>query len=324
MVFLFLFANSGAVNACWRCSASTVRSGSPILAACCTLLLGRIGLVDPEAPPAALTGGGPFGLSWWEWLSGPSVAMCTIIMLVIWTTSGTFMLMFLAALQDIPVELEEASMIDGAGRLAAPAARDAAAAQADALPGADARPDRHLAGLRPGLRDEPGQPGEDHADPGVPVLPDRFRDFEYGTGTAISFVPFRSSWYWRWSSAGSCAVAPTGPASVARRGGGGHDGESTDPNAASPTPARGLSRSRGTGRCRRQAPASTFAGYAVLVFFSLVFLYPFVIQIANSFKTEPDAAANPLSPFPHPISLGGYERVFLGTDLPLWLGTRCS
>ncbi|MEO3862134.1 carbohydrate ABC transporter permease [Acrocarpospora sp. B8E8] len=66
--------------------------------------------------------------------------------------------------------------------------------------------------------------------------------------------------------------------------------------------------------------ASTFVGYCVLIFFALVFLYPFVIQIGNSFKTESDAAANPLSPFPDPVSTGGYERVFLGTDLPLWLG----
>lgn len=66
--------------------------------------------------------------------------------------------------------------------------------------------------------------------------------------------------------------------------------------------------------------ASTFAGYFVLVFFALVFLYPFVIQVANSLKTEPDAAANPLSPIPHPFSTGGYEKVFLNTDLPLWLG----
>ncbi|WP_327582490.1 carbohydrate ABC transporter permease [Nonomuraea sp. NBC_00507] len=69
-----------------------------------------------------------------------------------------------------------------------------------------------------------------------------------------------------------------------------------------------------------RALASTFAGYFVLVFFALVFLYPFVIQIATSFKTEPDAAAHPLSPFPDPVSLAGYERVFAGTGLPLWLG----
>ena len=42
--------------------------------------------------------------------------MCAIIALVVWTTSGTFMLMFLAALQNIPVELDEAAMIDGATR----------------------------------------------------------------------------------------------------------------------------------------------------------------------------------------------------------------
>ncbi|MFJ2033076.1 carbohydrate ABC transporter permease [Streptosporangium sp. NPDC087985] len=66
--------------------------------------------------------------------------------------------------------------------------------------------------------------------------------------------------------------------------------------------------------------ASTFTGYAILIFFALVFLYPFVIQVANAFKTDPDAAASPLSPIPDPLSMGGFERVFLGTDLPLWLG----
>ncbi|MDH2427461.1 carbohydrate ABC transporter permease [Sphaerisporangium sp. TRM90804] len=70
----------------------------------------------------------------------------------------------------------------------------------------------------------------------------------------------------------------------------------------------------------RRGLAGTFLGYATLIFFALVFLYPFVIQIANSLKTEPDAAADPLSPVPHPLTLDAYERVFLGTDLPLWLG----
>ncbi|ETK31687.1 carbohydrate ABC transporter permease [Microbispora sp. ATCC PTA-5024] len=74
------------------------------------------------------------------------------------------------------------------------------------------------------------------------------------------------------------------------------------------------------GEVRSRTLASTFAGYFILIFFALVFLYPFVIQIANSFKTEPDAAANPLSPVPHPFSLTGYEKVFLSTDMPLWLG----
>ncbi|MEU4568534.1 carbohydrate ABC transporter permease [Micromonospora sp. NPDC023956] len=66
--------------------------------------------------------------------------------------------------------------------------------------------------------------------------------------------------------------------------------------------------------------ATTFLGYAILVFFGLVFLYPFVIQIATSFKTEPDAAADPLSPVPDPVALDGFTRIFEGTAFPLWMG----
>ena len=40
--------------------------------------------------------------------------MCAIIVLVIWTSAGGFMLMFLAALQDVSGEIEEAAYIDGA------------------------------------------------------------------------------------------------------------------------------------------------------------------------------------------------------------------
>ena len=36
------------------------------------------------------------------------------MMQVVWTTAGTFMLMFLAALQDLPADVEEAAMVDGA------------------------------------------------------------------------------------------------------------------------------------------------------------------------------------------------------------------
>ncbi|MDG6103970.1 carbohydrate ABC transporter permease [Dactylosporangium aurantiacum] len=66
--------------------------------------------------------------------------------------------------------------------------------------------------------------------------------------------------------------------------------------------------------------ATRFAGYAILVFFSLVVLYPFVIQIANSFKTEADASANPLSPIAHPFTTESMSRIFSGTDFPTWLG----
>lgn len=77
-------------------------------------------------------------------------------------------------------------------------------------------------------------------------------------------------------------------------------------------------------RSRRRSAAprglvNTFVGYSILIFFALVFLYPFVIQLATSFKTEPDAAANALSPVPDPVSLTGFERIFDSTNFPLWL-----
>jgi multiple sugar transport system permease protein len=112
IVFLFMFTGGGAINAvlsvfgiqgpAWFSDADGVVH----------VLLSRIGVT----PPGALVDHGLLGLSWWDWLAGPSVAMCAIIALVVWTTSGTFMLMFLAALQDIPVEVEEAGVLDGVNR----------------------------------------------------------------------------------------------------------------------------------------------------------------------------------------------------------------
>ena len=54
------------------------------------------------------------GVSYWDWLSGPSVAMCVFVIMAIFTTSGTFMLIFLAALQGIDDSVNEAAALDGA------------------------------------------------------------------------------------------------------------------------------------------------------------------------------------------------------------------
>jgi multiple sugar transport system permease protein len=65
---------------------------------------------------------------------------------------------------------------------------------------------------------------------------------------------------------------------------------------------------------------STFLGYAVLIFFGLVFLYPFFIQIASAFKTQADAAANSLSLVAHPFTTESFLGIFDSTDFPRWLG----
>jgi len=72
-----------------------------------------LGVFGVDEEPSWLSGE-VFELSWWEWLSGPSVAMFAIMLMAIWTTSGTMMLIFLGGLQNISPDVEEAAAIDGA------------------------------------------------------------------------------------------------------------------------------------------------------------------------------------------------------------------
>ncbi len=54
------------------------------------------------------------GLTIWDWISGPSVALMAIMFMNTWTTIGTMMVIFLAALQSVPGFVYEAAQIDGA------------------------------------------------------------------------------------------------------------------------------------------------------------------------------------------------------------------
>jgi multiple sugar transport system permease protein len=116
IVFLFMFTGGGAINDLLSVigirGPSWFNDSNGVL----HLILGWLHIVDPNNPPGALANHGLLGLTWWDWLSGPSIAMCAIIALVVWTTSGTFMLIFFAALQDMPVNVEESSLLDGANR----------------------------------------------------------------------------------------------------------------------------------------------------------------------------------------------------------------
>ncbi len=116
LVFLFLFSGSGAINEILGYVGLEGPTWFGDSRGLLHQLLGALGVWNIDSPPTALTDTTILGLSAWEWLSGPSVAMSAIIMLVIWTTTGTFMLLFLAALQDVPTEVQEAAMVDGANR----------------------------------------------------------------------------------------------------------------------------------------------------------------------------------------------------------------
>ena len=55
-------------------------------------------------------------------------------------------------------------------------------------------------------------------------------------------------------------------------------------------------------------------GYAALLLFALFFVGPFLIQLATSFKTDADAANNPLSLLPNPVTLDSWKRIFGFTE----------
>ncbi|WP_165063269.1 carbohydrate ABC transporter permease [Marisediminicola senii] len=111
-IFLFLFTASGVVNSILRFFGINGPNWFKDPSGVIHNLLGAVGVTSA---PAFLDVEGPLGISWWQWVSGPSTAMCAIIVLVVFTTSGTFMLLFLAALQNIGAEIDEAALMDGSG-----------------------------------------------------------------------------------------------------------------------------------------------------------------------------------------------------------------
>jgi multiple sugar transport system permease protein len=190
VVFLFLFTNGGAVNAIMRWFGINGPQWFFDPRGIIHIGLNNLGLVDLDSPPAWLTDHTLVGLSWWDWTSGPSVALCAVIALVVWTTSGTFMLMFLAALQNLPVDLDEASMLDGATR--------SQRLRFVTLP--QLRPTMFLV-LTLGLIGSwqvfdqiyvmsQGNPAKTTLTPAYLSYRTAFKNFDYGSGAAISFVLF--------------------------------------------------------------------------------------------------------------------------------------
>lgn len=87
---------------------------------------------------------------------------------------------------------------------------------------------------------------------------------------------------------------------------------------------RGGARSRGFRTPQRQVVM-----YGLLVLFAAIFIGPFLLEAANSFKTDPDATANGLSLIPHPFTLSAWDQIFgIGPnggvgDFPRWLVNSC-
>ena len=111
-IFLFLFTASGVVNSIL---AFFGINGPNWFKDPSGVIHNILGVFGVNSAPAFLDVQGPLGISWWQWVAGPSVAMCALIALAVFTTSGTFMLLFLAALQNIGAEIDEAALMDGSG-----------------------------------------------------------------------------------------------------------------------------------------------------------------------------------------------------------------
>ena len=111
VLWLFLFSSSGAVN---KLLAFIGVNGPNWFNDPSGVLHNLLAAFGVDTGPAALTGNTFLGISFWEWLAGPSVAMSAFILMAVFTTSGTFMLLFIAALQNLSGDVVEAAMMDGA------------------------------------------------------------------------------------------------------------------------------------------------------------------------------------------------------------------
>jgi len=111
VLWLFLFSSTGVVNRVLSFVSINGPNWFQDPRGVIHLVLAALGL---DSVPEPLRETGFLGISGWEWLAGPSVAMSAFILMAIFTTSGTFMLLFIAALQNVSGEVQEAALVDGA------------------------------------------------------------------------------------------------------------------------------------------------------------------------------------------------------------------
>jgi len=72
-------------------------------------------------------------------------------------------------------------------------------------------------------------------------------------------------------------------------------------------------------RAVRRRRLGTAVTYSFLLALAVVYIFPFVISVATSFKTEPDATANPLALVPHPPTTAAFHDLRQNQDFFLWV-----
>ena len=187
VLWLFLFSSTGAVNKLLSFIGIT---GPNWFNDPSGILHNFLQLFGVTQGPAALTDGSFLGVSWWDWLAGPSVAMTAFILMAVFTTSGTFMLLFIAALQNLSGEVTEAAMMDGANgwqrfwRVTLPQLRPTLFTVLTlGLIGSWQVFDQIYTGTK-------GAPGKTTLTPAFLSYQSAFNNQEWGQGAAIAFILF--------------------------------------------------------------------------------------------------------------------------------------
>ncbi|MFI5085087.1 MAG: carbohydrate ABC transporter permease [Actinomycetales bacterium] len=71
-------------------------------------------------------------------------------------------------------------------------------------------------------------------------------------------------------------------------------------------------------RERNRALAAKSVLYAVLVALAVIYIFPFLVQVATSFKSETEAAVSPVSLIPKVWTTAAYQGLFAHSDFPVW------
>ncbi len=69
-----------------------------------------------------------------------------------------------------------------------------------------------------------------------------------------------------------------------------------------------------------RARTGILLSYLVLIGLALSYIYPFIISIAASFKTDAEATQDALGLIPETVTFAAYERLFGDVPFPLWAG----
>jgi multiple sugar transport system permease protein len=87
-----------------------------------------------------------------------------------------------------------------------------------------------------------------------------------------------------------------------------------------PARASAAATAASTGRRRRHRPFRLGGAllYVVLILIAIVYIFPFLIDISTSFKTETDATNDPLGLVPPTWTAAAYTYLFANSDFPIW------